>query len=127
MAPQEIKLTRIAPEQAAAMIEAARVVDFASGATPAAIVDGGECLELRDGDNRAALVLKKHGNQLWVSAFAAPQASRGLTDIARHAVEELARQAGCRRVAFQTERPGLVRAARRAGYRVSGFILEKDL
>lgn len=123
---KEIQVTHILPAEAAAVIAAAGLKDPARGDTPESIARGADCYRVRDGQSEGVLVLRKRGDQMWVGAAAAVQ-SRGLFALGSPLVDAIARQSDCRRIGFQTGRPGLVKLARTKGYRVVGFIMEKEI
>lgn len=79
------------------------------------LTEGGACMELRTDDGSMVFVVRREGDALWVDAAAATSGARNLA-AGLPLADEIARQLGCRRVAFDTLRPGLVRRARRAGY-----------
>lgn len=108
------------------MLAAAGLADPAKRATPESIAAAGEAFSLEVGAEKGVFVLEKKGVRMWVSGAGAVQTS-GLTAPGLQAIEALARQAGCEAVGFQTGRPGLVAKAKKQGYRVVGFIMEKGV
>lgn len=84
------------------------------------------CFELDNGRGAGAAILEKKENTLWVHGLAAGQ-SVGLASVGLSVAEGLALNAGCNRVAFKTARPGLVRIAKKQGYRIAAFIIEKTI
>lgn len=123
---EKIKLTPVTPDHAASVMRAAGMVDPGRQDTPESIARAGCAFELKAGGGDAVLVLKKRGSQLWVMGAAAV-ASKGLTPVCFEAIEAIARKSACCQVAFQTARPGLVRLAKKSGYRIAGFIMEKGV
>jgi hypothetical protein len=74
--------------------------------------------------SQAVYVLQVHNGQcriLWCKGEGAVDWTRTLLPAIELQASEL------QSVAFQTARPGLVRQARKQGYRVTGWILRKDL
>lgn len=123
---KEIQVTHIGPDEAAAVMTAAGLFDPSGRSTPASIARGGDCYKLRDGEQEGVFVLSKQGDRLWVKGAAAVR-SQGLLEIGFGLVDQIAAQAGCRRIGFQTGRPGVVKLARRKGFKVVGFIMEKAI
>lgn len=105
-------------------MHAAGLVDPAHADTPESIAAGGASFELTGPGGRGVFVAEKRGRQLWIRGAGAVQTS-GLAALGLHVVEAMALQSECDSVAFQTARPGLVRIAKKQGYRITGFILEK--
>ncbi len=50
-----------------------------------------------------------------------------MTDVLDRVITRGATNDGCKSIAFQTARPGLVRKLTRKGFRVTGWVLKKDL
>jgi hypothetical protein len=50
-----------------------------------------------------------------------------MTAILDHVVTQGATDTGCKAIAFQTARPGLVRKLTKRGFRVTGWVMRKDL
>lgn len=96
------------------------------GHDQAELAGGGVPFELRTEAGRLVLVLDRRDALLWISA-ASGEGAGDLTATGLAFVEQTARFAGCRRVAFATRRRGLVRKASRLGYRRVGENMEKDL
>lgn len=90
------------------------------------IAQHGECFALDFGRGAGVCVLRRDGNVLWVDAAAATRGD-GLTEDGLQFVQAIARRIGARKIAFETNRRGLVRKARKAGCRVVGFVMEKDV
>ena len=92
-----------------------------------AMCDRGQCFELvaTDGRARAVYVLEVHNGVAWISALAG--AGQGM-DICKVFDGVTTHQAaGLHRLAFQTARPGLVRKMSGLGYRITGWIMAKDI
>lgn len=74
--------------------------------------------------SQAVYVLKVRNGQAWVEACK----GSGAVDFTRTLLPAIELQASALdSVAFQTSRRGLVRKAERQGYRVTGYIMRKDL
>lgn len=98
-----------------------------SGAkSPAVVARAGQAFKYTRGDECGVFVVEKIGSQLWGHG-AASEKSKGLYAPGLAVVEAVAITAGCESVGFQTDRPGVVRIARKNGYKVIGFILEKKV
>lgn len=92
-----------------------------------AMCDRGQCFELvaADGRARAVYVIEVCNGVAWVSALAST--GRGI-DVCKIFDGVTTQQAtGLQRLAFQTARPGLVRKMSGLGYRVTGWIMAKDI
>lgn len=105
---------------------AARLQDPARLSTPDSIAENGDCFSLEVGGHSGVFVVRKKGGQLWVSGAAA-LASKGLAAAGLDVMQAIAAQTDCDTVGFQTARPGLVRIAKKQGFAVVGFILEKRI
>lgn len=120
-----ISAERIAPADAARALAGMESLDPAGAMDQAelqAMCERGVCLRLEQGDQAAVMVIKDQGPVLWISALR----GQGLTT-AIAAGEHIARANGKTAIAFQTKRPGLVRQMQRRGYRVSGWIMTKEM
>lgn len=100
--------------------------DPAHGITPETIAASGQGFRLTTAGGEGVFVAEKRGPEMWVHG-AASISSKGLTADGLGVIEAMAKTADCNHVAFQTARPGLVRLARKSGYRVTGFIMEKSI
>lgn len=123
---EKIALQQITPGEAAAVLAAAGLADPAKRATPESIAAAGQAFALEIDGERGVFVLEKQGARMWVSGAGAVK-TRGLTAPGFKAIEAVSREAGCVSVGFQTGRAGLVRLAKKQGYRVAGFIMEKGV
>ena len=89
-----------------------------------AIAERGQCFQAVAEKSSAVYVLEVNSGHAWVSAC------KGCGPVAWRAVllPVIEQQAtGCKSVGFQTARRGLVRAAEKQGYEVTGWILRKKL
>ena len=89
-----------------------------------ALVEGGRCFALDSASGAAVWVLRDMGAVCWVDALRGA-GSLDMTDIADKVMTEQAR--GFEALAMQTARPGLRRKLERKGWRVTGWIMRKDL
>lgn len=94
--------------------------------TPEGIAAHGECFELRTETGAGVFVLRRKGDVLFIDGAAAMEGG-GLTAPGLALVAQVARQTGCRAVAFETGRRGLVRLAKKQGARVVGVVMEMDV
>jgi len=88
-----------------------------------ALVEGGRCFGMSGAAN-AVWVLRDMGAVCWVDALRGA-GSVDVTDIADRVITEQAR--GFEALAMQTARPGLRRKLERRGWRVTGWVMRKDL
>lgn len=123
---EKIEVQQISRAAAAQALRAAGLADPAKRATAESIAAAGECFELKDGVSTGVFVLEKQGAVMWISGAGAV-ASAGLTAPGLAIIKAMAAQAGCGSVGFQTGRPGLVKLAKKQGYKVVGFIMEKTV
>lgn len=100
--------------------------DPAKRSTPASIAGSGECFQLTADGSEGVFVLQRQGDRLRITGAGAVK-SQGLTGIGLQVIEQIAKRSDCRAVDFQTARLGLVKLARKQGYRVVGFIMEKSV
>jgi hypothetical protein len=116
----------LAPSQSSKTDSAGRydLRDLVKQGAPYRIVD-------EDGRHLAALVLQPFGQVLWITA-AAGRAGRPLCPVITQHAADQARRAGLRRIAFRTERAGLVKRAYLLGYdlvsnRDGAYIMQKEI
>lgn len=123
MAPQVQEVTR---DQAAQALTETPVRDPRGRATPESLAAHGTPVQVLAEGGSMVCVLRPQGNRLWIDA-AAGAATENLTQLGLQLAEETARQSGLAAVCFETARPGLVRVAQQHGYRITGWIMEKDV
>lgn len=124
---QKVTVSRLDAGTAAKMLQGVERFDPRGTATAAdvlAMASQGHCFAATVGDAQCVYVLNVHNGQAWINA-AKGQGAADLTGLVLPAVELQASQ--LKSVAFQTARPGLVRKAKRLGYRVTGWIMKKDI
>lgn len=124
---QEVHLSRIPADLAAQLLTGCERLDPAgltTSDTLPAMAARGACFAATTDTAQAVYVLKVENGRAWVSACkgAGPVDWSGLL---LPVIEQQAQ--GLQAVAFQTARRGLVRKAQRQGYRVAGYIMEKNL
>lgn len=108
------------------MMVAAGLVDPAKRATPQSIAAAGRCFELGIDDERGVFVLQNRDGRMWISGAGAV-GSKSLTVPGLVGIEAIAKAAECVAVGFHTGRPGLVKIAKKQGYRITGYIMEKSI
>lgn len=118
------KVTPLSELDAARAFSVIPVPDPSGRSTPETLAAAGQAFELSVSNGSAVFVVNKNGGQLWIQA-AAGAAADNLTEIGLDLIEEMARQADCTQVAFQTMRRGLVKKANQRGYEIAGWILKK--
>lgn len=119
-----VQVEEVTREDAARVMRAAGLRVALDLETPEDLAANGACFTLRTERGEGVFVLSRAGDVLWVDGAGAVS-GQGLTEDGFQAFERIARGQGCNAIGFQTTRPGLVRRAERAGFRVAGFIMEK--
>ena len=90
-----------------------------------AMCDRGQAFELAGPAGRAVYLVETRNACAWVSALAGQGDGVDLVRLVDGALTHQA--AGLQRIALQTARPGLVRRLQRLGYRVTGWVMAKEL
>lgn len=121
----DVEVRQVTHADAAATMRAAGLRAPVDCHTPEGIAAHGECFELRTGTGSAVFVLRREAGVLWVDGAGARAHGSGLTAAGLALFEQIAIQCGCTQIAFETNRPGLVRAAGRAGYTVAGWTMKR--
>lgn len=102
-------------------------MDASSRAGPSdidAMTKRGQCFAATSDNAQSIYVLQVDNGICWVNAMQ----GRGNLDWIAHILPIIEAQAkGCKAVGFETKRRGLVKKAQKQGYRVTGWILKKDL
>jgi len=120
-------LEPISGQAAALALSRAAARDPSRIADAASVADSGAAFRLKTPAGEGVLVCKiRGGTQLWVCGAEAAPGAGNLTDAGMALLEVMADENQCDRIAFQTGRPGLVRVAKKHGYKVVGFIMEKS-
>jgi hypothetical protein len=120
------KIEALTPDQAVQAFNELPVPDPQGIATPETLAAAGEAFEFFAAGGSCRAVIRKNGGQLWIEA-ASGKAADDLTAIGLELAEEVAKQAQCQEVSFQTCRAGLMKKATQHGYQVAGWILKKDI
>lgn len=128
MVPQgSVSVGRIDPQRAAQALAGCEAIDPSGMCTReslSALCAAGQCFEVKAGAAQAVYVVSVCNGVCWVDALM----GSGPADLVAMVDELLTSQAaGLRSIGLQTARPGLVRRALRRGYRVTGWVLRKDL
>jgi hypothetical protein len=92
--------------------------------TPETIAANGSCFELRTGEGVGVFVVRQFNGVLWIDG-AGSYSGAGLTEAGLALFDALAVQLGCKTIAFETVRPGLVRKSKKAGFEVAGYTMKK--
>lgn len=87
----------------------------------------GQCFSLRTDSGECVFVLRQKGAVLWIDGAGATRPGRGITEAGLQLAEQIARLSGCNQIAFETQRPGLVRKSKNMGFAVAGYILKKAI
>lgn len=122
----QIQIEQVSTDHAAQALARAGVADPRCENSPADIARGGTCLRFVAEEGACVFVARQNGGVFFVDG-AASEGGAGLASVGLVLAEASARQAACTRVVFETTRPGLVRLARKRGYRIAGFIMEKEV
>jgi len=124
---QGLTLRQISPEVAAQALAGLESLDprglMAAGDVHA-MACAGECFEL-EGDLASAIyVLRVRNGVAWVDAIK----GAGEVDLVQLLDGVISAQAqGLEAIGLQTKRPGLVKKLQRHGYRVTGWVMRKEL
>lgn len=128
--PLIVGMSTVEPDEAARIFAPLVGLDPQRSATAEGIAKAGPTFRIETGVGHAVFTLSAKAGFCWVHA--ARGAGQGMTEVGLNVIEQIARQAGCHAVGFQTLRRGLVRKAQRLGYRIAGqintgHILEKSI
>lgn len=122
-----LSVGRIDPQRAAQALAGCEALDprgLCDRAGLLGMCEAGQCFELAGSAAQAVYVVSVRNGVCWVDALM----GTGKTDMVALVDELLTRQAdGLRAIGLQTARPGLVRKLQRHGYRVTGWVMRKDL
>lgn len=119
-------LTSISEAEAVEILRRDPVPDPTGQATPESLAANGQAFQLDAGGGGGVFVVKKNGAQLWIKA-ASGRSLDDLTAVGLALIEEMARAAGCKEVAFQTGRLGLVKKTAAHGFELCGWIMKKKV
>lgn len=119
-------LSPISEAEAEQILREHQVPDPCGRATPESMAKAGQAFKGEAEGGSGMFIVSKNGHQLWIEA-ATGRAADDLTRMGLELIEEMARQAGCTEVAFQTARPGLVLKSSEAGFEIAGWIMKKKV
>lgn len=125
---EEKRLTvrEIAAAEAAAALGGLHLLDPAGVMTPESVEQlarRGRCFKI-EGTSQAVYVLRMRGDVVWVDAAM----GQGKDDVTALLDEAITGQSGgCRAIAMQTARPGLVKKLKRHGWKVTGWVMRKEM
>lgn len=129
MAVDTLQVVRLSPADAAQALAGVEKRDprgITTAQDMAHFTQRGECFAIQVPGAQLAYILTVENGQAWVQAAQASSGQFDFEKILSPIIEAQARGV-CHSVAFQTARRGLVRKAQRQGYRVTGWILKKDI
>lgn len=119
-------LSPISEAEAEQILREHQVPDPTGLATPESMAKAGQAFKGEAEGGGGMFIVNKNGHQLWIEA-ATGRAADDLTELGLALFEQMAQQAGCTEVAFQTARPGLMRKSCAAGFEVVGWIMKKKV
>lgn len=125
--PQGLVARRIDAAEAAAALVGCESLDPRGLMTPAdveAMARKGQCFEIAGANACVVYVLTVRNGSVWVDAV------KGIGDVDLTAVLDgviTAQASGMQAIALQTARRGLVKKLQHHGYRVTGWVMRKEL
>lgn len=119
-------LNPLTEAEAVEALKSTRRIDPTGAATAESLAAAGQAFEIEAGGGGGVFVVCKRGRLLWIET-AHGRAADDLTELGFQLVEEMARQAGCDEIGFQTARAGLVRKSERYGFEQGGWIMKKKV
>lgn len=122
MAQQQ--LTAISEAQACEQLARFKLQPPVGRYTVQQAVQGASCWQLQGEGGQIVFSLRQLPGVTWIDAAAGDTEAAMLPPLLA-CIEQLARENKTEAVAFQTVRPGLVKAAGKLGYEVKGWILGK--
>lgn len=123
---KEIVVRKLSEADAAHAINAAGVVDPLGINSTGDITRHGHCFEFECDGEKCSFVVRTVGDLLIIDAAAASGTARA-THVGLALAENIAKATGCTRIAFETERPGLVKLAQLAGFKTKSVLMEKHV
>jgi len=124
---QALRVRPIAPAEAARRLQGVAELDPA-GVTSSAddLVRHGQAFAIEgDAGSAVFVVVVRNGCAFVVAAKGAGQID--MTRVLDEVVTRGATNDGCTSIGLQTQRPGLVRKLQRRGFRVTGWVMKKEL
>lgn len=122
----EIEVSQVMSDRAGQALRAAGLRAPLASDTPEQIAAGGDCFSLRTEGGECVFVLRVEGETLWIDGAGATAGSAGMVAAGLQLADQIAMNAGCQEIAFETNRPGLVRESKKQGYEVVGYIMRKN-
>lgn len=126
-ARQGLNVRAIAPASASLALAGCEDLDprgLTSTADLEAMAQRGQCFEISGDQVSAVYVLSVRNGVCWVDALKGC-GSVDLVELVDGVL--MAQAAGLDAIALQTKRPGLVKKLQRHGYRVTGWVMRKEL
>jgi hypothetical protein len=127
MDEKEVILSRIPADMAAALLVGCERLDPSGMTAPhdlGPMAAACQCFAATAPDSQAVYLVRVKNGTAWIDATK----GAGPVDWSALLLPIIEAQAkGCAAVGFQTNRPGLVRKAKKQGYTVTGWILKKTL
>lgn len=124
---ETLQVSALEPHLAAQLLAGSAHLDPCGMATEQdteAMTSAGQCFAVTSNTSQAVYVVKVKNGVAWVSAMKGSGATPW-GDILLPMIEAQAK--GCAAVGFQTTRRGGVKKAQAQGYRITGWIMKKDL
>lgn len=121
-------LAEISPARASAALAGCEALDprgMTSAADLEAMTRNGRCFELAGHQARAVYVLRTHNGVCWVDALKGCADGVDLVDLVDGLITTQAE--GLDAIALQTRRAGLVKKLQRRGYRITGWVMRKEI
>lgn len=114
------------PDHAAAVLARAGLGDPSGQFTPASLAASGAAFELTAAGGAGVFIAEVRDGRLWIHGAGAV-GSKNLTQDGLALFEAMAVAGGCRAIRFETDRPGLVRLSKKAGFKTRAVIMEKEI
>lgn len=123
---EKIEVRQVGQQYAAAVLDRAGLYDPTGQFSPASLAASGQAFELTTAGGCGVFVAEVRGGRLWIHGAGAV-GSKNLTQDGLALFEAMALAGGCRFVRFETDRPGLVRLSKKAGFKTRAFVMEKEI
>ena len=123
---EKIEVKQITKSAAADALRAAGLVDPTGQFTPESLAASGAAFELTTARGAGVFVAEVRGDRLWIHGAGAV-GSKNLTQDGLELFDAMALAGGCRFIRFETDRAGLVRLSKKAGFKTRAVVMEKEL
>lgn len=123
---EKIEVREVSQSHAAAVLARAGLIDPTGQFTPESLAASGHAFELTTAGGTGVFVAEKRGDRLWIHGAGAV-GSQGMTQDGLEFFKAMAVQGGCRYIRFETDRRGLVRLAKKAGFRTRSAVMEYEI